>query len=265
MANRTLPKYKNPPVNEVFLGISFTPLQKMKAAHTGLFWNIVKKEFPKCEHAPVLGNIDEVIEPEIGLLVPRIWLINKEDDNLIQIQKNKFFFNWRKREKNYPHFDDISIMFFENLKKFSDFLSTNDLGSIEPNNFELTYINNIPKGEGWDDIKLIGKLIPDITWNTNEERFLHDPEAITWQAVFNLPDKMGKLIAKLQTAVRRIDNHPLIIFEIAVRGIGSNKTEKGMRDWFSMAHEWIVLSFEDLTANTIQNDVWRKVVNVGNT
>ncbi len=48
----------------------------MKVAHIGLFWNIVKKEFPKCEQAPVIGTIDDVIEPETGLPLPRTWLIN---------------------------------------------------------------------------------------------------------------------------------------------------------------------------------------------
>ncbi len=264
MADRLLPKYKKPPIDEVFLGISFVPLHKMKAAHIGLFWNIVKKEFPKCEQAPVIGAIDEVVEPETRLPLPRTWLINKEDDHLIQIQKNKFLLNWRKRERIYPHFVDISKMFFEHLNSFSNFVSGNDLGSIEYKNFELTYINSIPKEEGWSDIKLIENLFPDITWKSGETRFLRDPQTMNWQIVFNLPDENGKLITKLRTGLRRIDKRPLIIFEITAHGIGSDKTEKGMYEWFSMAHEWIVLSFEDLTAGEVQNDVWRKIGNVRN-
>ena len=256
--NKLLPKYKNPPVNEVILGITFNPIIKMKAAHIGLFWNKIRKNFPKCEQAPVIGDINEIIEPETGLPVPRTWLINREDDHLIQLQKNKFLLNWRKREKNYPHYNDISELFFEQLNNFYSFISENDLGSIDIRNYELTYINNILKGEGWDEIKQLGKLLPDIVWREDSNRFLNNPEALIWQSVFTFPDNKGKLVAKIQQGIRNIDSHPLIIFELSAHSINSDKTENEMLEWFNMAHEWIVKGFEDLTSDEIQKTVWEK-------
>lgn len=261
MVDISLPKYKNPPINEVVFGISFNPLHKMKAAHIGLFWEIVKKEFPWCKQAPIIGSIDDIVELETGLPLPITWFINEGVDHLIQIQKNKFFLNWRKKEKAYPHFDEISKIFFKQHESFYNFIYQNDLGSIEYKSFELRYINHIPKGEGWEDIKLISDLFPDITWENNKKRFLHDPEAIIWQAVFNLPEDKGKLFIKLQPGIRSIDKHQLIILEITARGISNDKTDEGLTEWFNMAHEWVVLSFEDITSDEVQKDIWRKIDN----
>ena len=249
--NRLLPEYENPPINEVVLGVSFAPLHKMKVPHIGLFWDIVKKEFPRCEHAPIIGNIKDIVEPEAGVPIPRVWLINKEDDRLIQIQKNKFLLNWRKKEKHYPHFDDISKMFFEKLEIFWNFIKENDLDSMAVNEYELSYINHIPKGESWKDIASIGGLIPDITWHHTENRFLPDPAVINWQIIFSLPSGNGNLVVHLKTGFRKSDQHPLFILEMTARGLG----EKGMFEWFRMAHEQIVLAFEDLTALEVQKNV----------
>ncbi len=257
--SRPLPKYKNPPINEVFLGVSFEPLHKMKVPHIGAFWGIVEKDFPKCEHAPIVGDLAQIIEPETGVPIPRVWLINKEEDQLIQIQKNRFLFNWRKREKQYPSFSHMLEMFFKKLDMFSEFISVFDLGSIAPTGLELSYINHIPKGQGWKGIESTGDLIPDVAWGRNEERFLHGPESINWQAIFSLPVGVGKLSAQVKTATQRIDGHPLIILEIAARGLGDNRAEADIREWFCMAHKQIIFAFEDLTSPEIQKTVWGKI------
>ena len=262
MTDSKLSKYKNPPINEVVLGVTFKPLEKMKAAYIGLFWNIIKNDFPKCEQAPVVGNIDDIIENETGLPIPRTWLINKEEDLLIQIQRNKFIFNWRKKDKSYPHFNDVSGLFFKYLKVFSDFITINDLGSLDYNEFELTYVNNILKGEGWEEWKSIDNLFPDLIWNNNDTRFLSNPEGIVWQPFFSLPEKKGQLVIKVQPGFRRIDNYPLIIFEISAKAVVVNKSEEEIRDWFNFSHEFIIKSFEDLTSSLVQDTVWGKIKDV---
>lgn len=263
MTERKLPKYKNPPLNEVALGITFAPLKKMKAAYIGLFWNNVKKEFPKCEQAQVIGdNINEIIEEETGMPNPRIWLISKDDDLLIQIQKNKFLLNWRKKDKSYPHYEDVSERFFKYLKEFSDFLIKNDLGPIEYTEFELSYFNHIPRGDGWDDWKSIGNLFPDLAWKNENHRFLSNPEGIIWQPVFKLPDNNGQLLVKIQPVTRLMDGIPVIIFEITANSKNSNKADKDIHEWFNRSHEFITKSFEDLTSHEVQDTVWGKIKDV---
>jgi hypothetical protein len=39
--------------------------------------------------------------------MPRFWLEAEDGTILMQIQKNAFLFNWRKREAQYPHYENV--------------------------------------------------------------------------------------------------------------------------------------------------------------
>ena len=90
-----LPSYRNPPVNEVVCGARFAALERFMVPHIGLFWDSVRKDFPNCEHAAPLSVDLSVLDAATGLPIPRIWLINRSEDRLIQLQKDVFFYNWR--------------------------------------------------------------------------------------------------------------------------------------------------------------------------
>jgi len=226
-----LPKYDNPPINEVVFGATFAPLANLKAPHLGLFWNEVKSEFVRCEHAPPVGSLNDIIEPESGVPLPRVWFINAEDDHLLQIQKNKFLLNWRKRENVYPHFEDISEKFYLYFGMFQESLEVNDVGQVNILELELSYINIIPKGEGWDSVEKVKDLFPDLSMEYVGDRFLSSPDSINWQTTFK-SDKLGNRFIKSQFAKRIIDGHPLINLEIGVRGNSND-----VKGWFNEARE----------------------------
>ena len=258
MSVNSLPSYKTPPVMEVVLGVTFETLSSVKLPHIGLFWDTIRSEFPKCQQAPTLGNIDAVIERESGVPLPRVWLINQNDDNLIQLQKNKFLFNWRKRQADYPRFSAVSSQFFIYLDKFKRFLSDNELGSIAPSECELTYINHIPKGTVWETPKDVGSILPDIQWRERQRRFLPHPSAINWSAAFMMPNQAGSLLIKLNYGTRMPDNMPLFILELTAKGTPKDGEDANIKEWYSIAREWIVKGFEDLTSEKAQREHWEK-------
>jgi uncharacterized protein (TIGR04255 family) len=259
MATKPLPKYNNPPLDEVVLGATFEPLHRLKVPYIGLFWDRTRVYFPRCEQAPIIGNIDEIIDPQIGLPVPRVWLINSTDDQLMQIQKNKFFFNWRKRQGSYPHFDSLYSGFLENFTQWKGFIAEYDLGEISIRNYELTYFNSILQGEGWDNLDTIQSLFPDICWRDKADRFLHSANNLIWQMVFDFPDNYGNLVIKVHKAFRTLDKHPLLRLELTARGFNEDELQNGMKKWFDTAHEWIVRSFEDIADERVQREEWRKI------
>ena len=67
MENETIPSYKKPPVIEVVWSVQFSKLPWLTAAHTGLFWDIIRKEYPRCEEQAPIERKDEPKE----LLQPR--------------------------------------------------------------------------------------------------------------------------------------------------------------------------------------------------
>ncbi len=256
----TLPSYRKPPVIEVACGLKFERLEKLKIPHIGQFWEKVREEFPNCEHAPTLGLGPDSIDLARGFPVPRVWMINKTGDRLLQVQHDAFFYNWRKRKdwKKYPRYRNIMKEFKRTLKVFENYLEESEIGEVRPIECELTYINHIAREHGWQSISNLGKFIPDLAWRSSTARFLPDPTQVTWNGTFALPDGQGRLNVKIEETVRRADDMPMLLFQLTARGIGAEKSPNALWNWFSVAHEWIVCGFADLTSLKIQRKVWER-------
>ena len=258
---KKFPSFKNPPVIEVVCGVYFDPIKSFKVHHLGLFWQKVKDEFPECEHAVRLGIDPENGPLDLGSYVPRAWFINEEQNRLIQLQDDIFFFNWRKMKEDepYPRYSTIIEKFKVNLEVLQKFLKEENLGLVNPKACELTYINHIPKGAGWESLRDINGVFRDIAWNSVSKRFLPDPRHISGQIIFPLPDDNGSLTLRLEHGKRKQDDLPVLILHNCARGLGQNKSMEDMWKWFEIAHEWIVRGFADLTTPTIQKEVWQRI------
>lgn len=257
-----LPSYKKPPVVEVACGIKFKKIEKLKVPHFGLFWDKLRKDFPACQHAPTLGFPDpSETESVLELPLPRIWFINEEKNGLIQLQHNMFLYNWRKMQpgESYPRYDTVIETFKSNLEIFTEFIEDEKLGSLEPVDCELTYINDIIKGEGWETVADIHKVVPELEWRSSDSRFLPEPRSLGWKTIFALPEDKGRFIVKLDQVERRIDSQPMFRLEISAKGLGVDKSLDAVWAWFVIAHEWIVRGFADITSEEIQKSIWRRI------
>lgn len=258
----SLPAYKKPPVIEVVCGIAFKKIEQFKAPHLGLFWQKIRADYPTCQHAPPLGFPPDPSElaADFELPLPRIWFINEKMNGLIQLQNNRFFYNWRKMraEEPYPHYRSVIKEFKTNLIIFQKFLEEEKLEPFKPADCELTYINHIFKGEGWETISDINGVLPDISWRSKNTRFLPEPLNIGWMASFALPEDKGQLHVKLDQVAHSIDRRPILRLEVSAKGLGSDKSQKAIWDWFEIAHKWIVCGFTDLTSLRIQQTFWER-------
>jgi len=270
--SRNLPEYDNPPLNEVVCGILFRRIDDLLNPYLGILWEKYKPEYSQCREVvpllPLIENFDRRPQPEAPYidveapLLPRTWFVHADGNGVIQIQRDRFHHNWRKMrpDDEYPRYQSVIDMFRTHLEKFVQFLDENQLGTLTPLQYELTYINHIMKGEGWETIGDVGRVFPSLSLQASKYSFLPSPETINWQASFTLPNRVGRLHTKLQSAMRRDDGHPLLMFELTARGIGDYTTLDTMWNWFAMAHEWVVRGFTDLTDPQVQNVIWRRKV-----
>jgi uncharacterized protein (TIGR04255 family) len=259
-ATGTLPSYKNPPVNEVICGMRFHTPDKLNIPHIGLLWDKFRQEYPIIQHAPPVsapqGEI--LIDNATGLPLPRVWFINDADNQLIQFQFDRFYFNWRRREDVYPRYTHVITSFERVLNSVEEFFNEFKLGELKPIEYELAYVNQIQKGQGWNTIDDLPKIFSDFVWGKTTGRFLPNPVNVAWQADFPLPQKRGHLTVNLKQATRTADKVPLLVFELATRGSGESTSKGAMREWFDTAHEWIVRGFTDLTTPEVQRDLWER-------
>jgi uncharacterized protein (TIGR04255 family) len=262
--------FKSPPVVEVVCSVSFKPLTAFLTPHIGLLWEKFKSDYPEFKEFAPLGPAFDMFadfppQPKIEIvsvpLLPRIWFIQRQGDDILQIQRDRFLYNWKKASEDheYPRYRQIKPAFIGRFSDFRDFVSQNALGTIEPLQFEMTYINHIFQGEGWQSLEDIGKVFPDFIFQSRKDRFLPALSGVNWHTSFPLPEHTSRLHVVIRNAKLRDTGKPLLIFELTVRGIGAERTLESMSSWFDTARAWIVRGFDDLTGREIQRGIWKKI------
>jgi uncharacterized protein (TIGR04255 family) len=97
-------KFRNPPINELVIGVYFTrDLQLLRAEHVGLFWSSIRSEFPTIQQQPIVVPpfapsavvTIEFAAPGEMFPMPRFWIESTDGQTLLQIQRNAFLLNWR--------------------------------------------------------------------------------------------------------------------------------------------------------------------------
>lgn len=255
----------NPPIIEVVCGVTFDTLNRLLAPHVGLFWGRRLSAYPECREAVPLAAQIESAEgttmasefPDIPPL-PRIQFLNASGDGMIQIQRERFHYNWQRREgAEYPRFEVVFSSFEQNLGEFREFLGEFDLGELSSRQYELTYVNHVAIGEGWDSTADIGAVFPDLAWRRQEGRL--EPESLAWRSSLWLPDGTGRLHAAIRTATRTMDERRVLALELTARGMMGGASTDGMRKWFDKAHSHVVQAFEDLSSKELQKTFWGRV------
>lgn len=266
-----LPDYDRPPVIEVVCGLQFGALEGFQATAFGLLWQRFKTDYPTCEQQPPLAQVVEhfgepVSEPrrvEVTsvLPLPRMFFIDKNPSWLMQVQSDRFLHNWRRTQASdiYPHFPEVYRRFWSAWQRFLESCREEKFGTPQVNQLEVTYINHIIQGEGWDGAGMVGQVFPDLTWRAHRS-FLPSPESVAWRTSFVLPQNIARLHVSVRHALRRDDMKPVLLCELTVRGVPSSLDESAIRDWFHLGREWIVRGFADLTSDAVQSDIWKRKV-----
>ena len=122
---------------------------------------------------------------------------------------------------------------------------------------ELTYINHIPQGEGWETLEDLADVLPIFAASSEQFRFLPHPKNLAWNMRFDFPDELGRLDVKLSQGVRRTDKHPILLLQLTARGKASGPSWESSRIWYETAHNWIVNGFTDITTPKIQQ-LWER-------
>ena len=254
-----LPSYKKPPVNEVYCGLRYRSLEKFKIPHLGLLWDKFREQYPKIEHALPVESTPGIlyVDNATNLPLPRLWFINEQDNKLVQFQVDQFYFNWRQRGDDYPRYPQIIAGFETVIETIKRFFADHNLGELEPTGYELTYINHIPKGQGWKSAGDVGHVFKNFMW-TNSGQFLGEPLNVAWNMVFQLPESKGTMVVKLNQATRKEDNTQILVLTLTVKGQPEQlSNDITLHDWYDIAHEWIVRGFTDLTTPEM-NAIWER-------
>jgi uncharacterized protein (TIGR04255 family) len=237
-----------------------------------LFWQRVRKKFPRsrtlaslASGPPIQITPNEPSEIMVQAFVnvpdmPRVWFVSADDTTLIQLQPDRFLFNWRegRAKAKYPRFNWILARFRRHFAEFQRFATDHDLGDLSVTQAELTYINHIHQDDGWSTLADIGNVFPDLSWRSGGTRSMPAPQNLHFRSTHELPD--GTLIATIQSARSRPADLPLVRLDLRVQSSAVSRLEgDGFWNWFQIANSLIDSAFIDLTSDRIQAESWKRV------
>ncbi len=193
--------------------------------------------------------------PSIRLLMGgesenRLQIISQADDRVIQLQKTRFVYNWRKRGSIYPGFGTIYQEFLAKPQAFRDFLKVAGLGDISPNQWEISYINQIPKNDLWKSVGDWYRVFPGLylrQFENDSVRF----ESIdgTWH--FEIVPQLGRLRISGRHGRISEDGTESLILDLTGRGpIEPDTAIHDISSGLELGHRVLVQTFAALSSDT---------------
>jgi uncharacterized protein (TIGR04255 family) len=277
MARQPLVTYEQPPLIEVVIGVQFERLATLDAAHLGLLWGRFRDRFPKSEQKPPLdsaierlGMRGQVGQARLELLTdvrPRLWFMNESEDELVQVQDDRFIRNWRRtpaEDRTYPRFDDTLLpRFKEDFSAFQAFLEAERVGPIEANQCEVTYVNHIAVNENWSSHSDLAKVFRG--WSTEYGEQIEWPiETVQVKVAHVLRDDKNEFVGRLHVAIEPTftlgqgsPSSPVPAFRLTLtaRGRPIGPGDAGITAFLDLGHRAVVTSFDKMVTHGMQR-IW---------
>jgi uncharacterized protein (TIGR04255 family) len=156
-----LPSFRKPPVGEVLLALQFQQLDRLDIRHVGPLCERFGDRYPQFQTQPPLPPVVERFDgprPIRGLTIdmmdpptfPRLWLLDGNGEELVQLQRDRLMHNWRNTPigSEYPRYPRLRQQFLSDWKVLEAFASDNQLGDLLPTQCEVAYINQIEASDG---------------------------------------------------------------------------------------------------------------------
>jgi uncharacterized protein (TIGR04255 family) len=259
-------KFENPPITELVIGVYFErDLPSLRVEHAGLFWSEIRDEFPTVSQHPVVSPSppggqfptgDEfVFEP---FPMPRFWFEAADGISLMQVQKNAFIFNWRKRDADYPHFETVKSSFDKYFGMFIEFLLREGNAMPSARILELTYVNTLQQSEYWTSLRDTNRVIPLFHLPIQEDADAA-PSDFHQLSVQRLAPDLSLHTTVRSTRSTKDATKPSLVFELRAIGLLDDAMKRDVDQWFDRAHDTIGTCFLSMTSPDIQRRYWKPV------
>lgn len=156
-------KLENPPIEEVVCGFVLEPTD-LTLLDIGVYWESRRAEFPThtVKQAIFDGNSIHFSIAGSG----RAWLVSADDTILLQIQPDRLYVNWRRRNAEYPRFSNhdgeqgLKELALEEFAEFCEFVVERTGKECVVKRVELTKIDTLKLGRDYTTVEHLGRLLP---------------------------------------------------------------------------------------------------------
>lgn len=259
--------FKAPPLIEVSFSIQFEPIENFHLGFIGLTWNTFRDRYPNVEIANQLphqiekfGVISRKRPPSFTFQeeteVPRLLIVSEDSQYIIQIQKDRFIFNWRNFENlnEYPRYPQIKKKVLGELGVFTKFLADSEFAPPTINQIEVTYINHIDATNRsiediFKDVVVESGFSPSLTLEAFSINLKH---LITREET-----KVGRLYTAIEKASRVADGSEIYVLKFVARVHPAEPSIAGLNSSMDIAREEINNSFRAITTIAMHEE-WNK-------
>lgn len=273
MSEFTSPNFKNPPVIEVVLGVQFEQLHGFPITAIGELHKVYEKKYPVVQEHPLLEpkfenlNVDTFMPQHLTInlmdpvVIPRVWFLSEHGGELIQFQRDRFIYNWRRDEPStetpYPRYEAIRGEFQERYGEFLSFLREKKLPMPQINQLEVTYVNLIACEDN-DFSKAMHEVFR--IWGSEPKNSpLGEPENQKFfiSYLIHQEDQMvGRMTVSTNTLMRS-DKKKFLQVNVTARGRPKDTSEAGILEFMNLCRCKIVSGFEYLTTDKMHK-IWSK-------
>ncbi len=259
-------KYKNPPVVETVLSVQFNPLANFGAGQLGSYWKELGADWPSVTDAPAVAPVFERFEESViawesaafGVKFTqevdvRLQIRNRAKDRMIQVQNGRFFYNWLgASDGSYPSYESVRPEFDEHWGKFQDFVVSNsDEHSVQPNQWEVIYVNHIPCGTVWKQLSDLPEALTFLK-QSPLDGFGLDSRRVGGEWQFEIASQKGELY--LRWGIEHRDKTSKVVMTLLARGPIGDGTSS-LHEGLKLGHKTITDAFERLTSTSAKK-VW---------
>jgi len=258
-------------VVETVLGIQFERLPGLTNAHLGAFWERTRSDWPHVSDAPPLDEQFETFgrQPAWNRAIhlrltqapaARLQMKNATGDRMVQLQNCRLDYNWiGLPDCEYPRYRIVRPEFDSVLGDFAALVADRGLGALVPTQWEVTYVNHMPKGSVWEgpeEWPLVFRSLPGLAAVPAGMRL----EGFGGHWHFEIKPQRGRLHVELQHAfVGGAEKVEALVMKLTARGPvdAQERSIAAASECLDLGHDAIVTAFEQLTSERA-HEYWNR-------
>jgi len=158
----------------------------------------------------------------------------------------------------------VRSAFAQDLEAFELFVGEHRLGSIEPTQCEVTYVNQISAGARGSHPRDPAEVFATFA-STPALASVADPEGYHSASTFIVRKTSGensilaRLFVEISSGIHTKTEEPLYVLNLTVRGVPASADAAGVLNFFDFARDRIVRTFASITTPELQLDWGREI------
>jgi uncharacterized protein (TIGR04255 family) len=246
----------------------FEPISDFTIVDYGLFWSLIKDEFPAVETQPPMDNAIEKFgtppgRPEIQLrlmsgdMLPRCFFRREDNTEILQLQRDRLTFNWLSSDGGrYPRHEQTVARFRDLFERFEKFAAERGLEQPRVNQCEIVNVNIVPIEDFGEDYAAVEGVFVGTSPLAKLDFLPIESHIVNTQHVILSDDEpRGRLYAARSNVIRIEDSSKAFRYELTARGAPIGTGVEGVLNFFELARSAINTAFMVATTDKAK-DLW---------